>query len=430
VLDCLGHLSAGGFDVIEPTEMAEAGWTQHVNDCADITLYPAANSWYMGANVPGKPRVFLPYCAGVDFYGVSLAEVVARDYLGFRLSGPGGSRCADGVVRRLQPDVEMVLMETAALNPPPMESMPVDEARAFYAQMLAPLPPGPNVGEIVDGVLPGAAGDLVYRLYRPPTPGPHPVVVYFHGGGYVLGNAISDDPLCRDLCVRSDAVIVSADYRHAPEHRFPAAIDDAMAAVRWVADNAEVLGGRPGQLAVFGFSAGGGIAAVVCQLARDLGGPNIMGQVLLAPCTSGDTTSPSFIENADGYGLTTPLMRWFYDHYVDPSDRSDPRVAPLRAADLSGLPPALVVTAEFDPLRDDGEAYAAALAAAGVPTEHVRARGHIHQSIAMVDLIVSGAPIRARMADALRRSYLERDAAVTFGAQRDRTVTFDGLAQV
>ena len=406
VLDCVGHLSAGGFDVIEPTDIAEAGWTQHVNDCADITLYPAANSWYIGANVPGKPRVFLPYCAGVDFYHLSLDEVVARDYLGFTLSGPNGSRCTDGVVRRLQPDVEMVLNEVAALQLPPLESMPAEDARAFYTQMFIARPPGPEVGEIVDGVLPGATGDLAYRLYRPSTPGPHSVVVYFHGGGYVLGDAIADDPMCRDLCVRSDTVVISADYRHAPEHRFPAAVDDAMAAVRWVADNAEALGGRSGQLAVCGWSAGGGIAAVVCRLVRDLGGPNIIGQVLLTPCTAGETTRASFAENADGYGLTTPLLRWFYDHYIDAADRSDPRFAPLRAADLSGLPPAMVVTAEFDPLRDDGDAYAAALAAAGVPTEHVRARGHTHQSVSMVDVVISGAPIRARMADSLRSFFV------------------------
>jgi cation diffusion facilitator CzcD-associated flavoprotein CzcO/acetyl esterase/lipase len=406
VLDCLGHLSARGFDVIEPTEMAEAGWTQHVNDCADITLWPTANSWYMGANVPGKPRVFLPYCAGLDFYTASCDEVVARDYLGFRLSGPSASRCNDGVVRRLQPDVEMVLNEVAALNLPPFESMAVDDARALYMQMSMARPPGPDVGEIVDGVLPGAAGDLVYRLYRPPTPGPHPIVVYFHGGGYVLGDAISDDPLCRDLCVRSDAVVISADYRHAPEHRFPAAVDDAMAAVHWVADNAQALGGRPGRLAVCGWSAGGGIAAVVCRLARDAGGPNIMGQALLTPLTAGDMTRASFAENADGYGLTTPLVRWFCDNYIDAADRSDPRFAPLRAVDLAGLPPAIVVTAEFDPLRDDGDAYAAALDAAGVPAEHVRARGHTHQSVTMVDVVISGAPVRARMADALRRFFV------------------------
>jgi acetyl esterase/lipase len=287
-----------------------------------------------------------------------------------------------------------------------MESMAVEDARAFYLQMSAALPPGPDVGEIVDGVLPGATGDLAYRLYRPPTPGPHPIVVYFHGGGCVLGDAISDDPLCRDLCARSDAVVISADYRHAPEHRFPAAVDDAMAAVQWVADNAQALGGTPGQLAVCGWSAGGGIATVVCRLARDMGGPTIVGQALLTPPTSGDTTRRSFVENADGYGLTTPLVRWFYDHYIDAADRSDPRFAPLRAADLSGLPPAIVVTAEFDPLRDDGEAYAAALEAAGVPTEHVRARGHTHQSVAMVDVVISGAPVRARMADALRRFFV------------------------
>jgi len=403
VLDCLGHLSACGFDVIEPTEMAEAGWTQHVNDCADITLYPAANSWYMGANVPGKPRVFLPYCAGFDFYCTSCDEVVAHDYLGFRLSGPNGWRCNDGVVRRLQPDVERVLDAAAALNLPPMESMAVEDARTFYTQMSMTRPPGPDVGEIVDGVLPGATGDLFYRLYRPSTPGPHPIVVYFHGGGYVLGDANSDDPLCRDLCVRSDAVVISADYRHAPEHRFPAAVDDARAVVQWVADNAQALGGRPGQLAVCGWSAGGGIAAVVCRLVRDMGGPNILGQALLTPVTAGDMTRASFAENADGYGLTTPLLRWFYDHYIDAADRSDPRFAPLCAGDLSGLPPAIVVTAEFDPLRDDGEAYAAALHAAGVPTEHVRARGHTHQSVTMVDVVISGAPVRARMADALRR---------------------------
>ena len=288
---------------------------------------------------------------------------------------------------------------------PLMESMTAPEARAFYLQMLAERPPGPDVGEIVDGVFPGATGDLAYRLYRPPTPGPHPIVVYFHGGGWVVGDALSDDPLCRDLCLRSDAIIVSADYRHAPEHPFPAAVDDALAAVRWVADNAEALGGRPDWLAVCGWSAGAGLTAVVCQLARDMGGPHIVGQVLLTPPTSGGTALASFTENADGYLLTTPLTLWFYDHYIDEANRRDPRFAPLRANDLAGLPPALVVTAEFDPLRDDGRAYAAALTAASVPTEHIGARGHTHHSVTMVDVVISGALIRAQMAVALRRFF-------------------------
>jgi acetyl esterase/lipase len=280
--------------------------------------------------------------------------------------------------------------------------LPPEQARALMSEMNLARPPGPDVGEIADGTLPGAAGPLAYRLYRPASPGPHPVVVYFHGGGWVLGDHISDDPLCRDLCVRSDALIVSVDYRHAPEHRFPAALEDGWAAARWVAEHAQELGGIPGRLAVCGWSAGAGIATVVCRLARDTGWPTIVGQALVTPVVDSDLSRGSYAENADGYGLTAPLMQWFFDHYADPEVRSDPRIAPLRTPDLSGLPPALVVTAEFDPLRDEGDAYAEALAAAGVPTQHVRARGHTHLSLTMVDVVVSGAPIRAQIADALR----------------------------
>jgi acetyl esterase/lipase len=175
-----------------------------------------------------------------------------------------------------------------------------------------------------------------------------------------------------------------------------------MAAIRWADENAEALGGKPGQLAVCGWSAGAGLAAVTCLLARDAGGPNIIGQVLLTPAIGADTTRPSLTENGENYGLTAALLRWLYDHYIDAADRADFRFAPEHAVDLSGLPPAIVVTAEFDPLRDEGDAYAAALEAAGVATEHIRARGHTHQSITMVDMVISGAPVRARIADALR----------------------------
>ena len=173
-------------------------------------------------------------------------------------------------------------------------------------------------------MLPGAAGDLDYRLYRPAGDGPHPIVAYFHGGGWVLGSHDSDDPFCRDLCVRTDAVIVSVDYRHAPEARFPAAADDGFAAVQWIAAHAQELGGVPGQLAVAGWSAGANVAAVVCQMARDAGGPAIAGQLLLTPVTDCDLTRASYVENADGYILTTPLMEWFWDHYADPADRTRP----------------------------------------------------------------------------------------------------------
>ena len=405
VANCLAHLRSQGLATIEPTPAAEAGWVTHVNDCANITLFPSADSWYMGANVPGKPRVFLPYVGGVDAYRQACDEVVAAGYLGLSMSGPQGSRCQDGVVRRLQPDMAMVLQMMAGMGLPSFDSLPVDQARGLLAQLSAARPPGPEVGEIVDGSLPGpsdSSGALAWRLYRPASPGPHPVVVYFHGGGWVLGSQESDDPLCRDLCQRSGALIVSVDYRHAPEARFPAAADDGLAAVRWVAAHAAELGGIPGPLAVAGWSAGANVAAVACQSARDAGGPAICGQLLLTPVTDCKMDTPSYVENADGYVLTADLMRWFWDHYADPADRSHPKASPLRAADLSGLPPAFVMTAQFDPLRDEGIAYAQALAAAGVPVQQTTARGHTHTSMTMVDVVVSGVGPRAEMGRALR----------------------------
>jgi acetyl esterase/lipase len=249
-------------------------------------------------------------------------------------------------------------------------------------------------------VLPGPAGDLDYRLYRPDTPGPHPLVVYYHGGGWVLGSHDSDDPLCRDLCARSGAIIVSVDYRHGPEARFPAAHDDAWAALRWVAEHPTELGGIPGQLAVAGWSAGGNLAAVVAQQARAAGGPEIAGQLLVTPVTDSDLSRSSYRENADGYVLTKPLMEWFFDHYVDEADRKDTRIAPLHG-DLTGLPPAVVITGEFDPLRDEGNAYAEALERAGNQVELIPARGHTHTSMTMVDVVLSGAQYRAKMAEAI-----------------------------
>ncbi|MDH5290409.1 MAG: alpha/beta hydrolase, partial [Acidimicrobiia bacterium] len=193
--------------------------------------------------------------------------------------------------------------------------------------------------------------------------------------------------------------------RHAPQDRFPAAVDDALVALRWVADNAAALGGDPNRLAVAGWSAGGNQAAVVSQLARDAGGPAIGAQLLLTPVTDFDLSRPSYNENADGYVLTRPLMEWFADHYVDAADRADPRAAPLRAASLADLPPAIVVTAQLDPLRDEGFAYAEAMAAAGVAVEHIRAKGHTHTSLTMIDVVASGVPVREQMAESLRKLW-------------------------
>jgi len=402
IVDCLDHLRSNGFDVVEATPTAEESWGQHVNDCADLTLFPRAASWYMGANVPGKPRVILPYVGGVGPYRKACVEVVDRGYLGFVLSGGGRVHHNDGIVRRLQPDVAALLEAREALNLPDVAGAPVEVVRAHTAALAAGRPPGPEVGELVDGTLPGPAGDLVYRLFRPESDGPHGVVVYFHGGGWVVGSHDSDDPFCRDLCARSDALVVSVGYRLAPEAPFPAAVEDGLAAVDWIADHARELGGIPGALAVCGWSAGGNIAAVVCRLARDAGRPAISGQVLLNPVTDADMTRVGYVENGTGFILTADLMRSFWDHYAPVEDRADPRASPLRATDLGGLPPALVVTCEFDPLRDEGAAYARALSAAGVAARHVDCRGQIHTSVIAVDVIRSAAAVRAEVASELR----------------------------
>lgn len=217
-----------------------------------------------------------------------------------------------------------------------------------------------------------------------------------------MGSYDIDDPFCRDLCVRSNAIILSVDYRHAPEARFPAAADDAFAAIQWIADHTAELGGIPGKLAVSGWSAGGNLAAVVCQMARDAGGPAISGQLLVTPVTDCDFTTASYNTNAEGYFLTKDLMGWFWDHYADPADRMNPKASPLRAESLAGLPPAFVVTCEFDPLRDEGIAYAEALQSAGVPTGQLQCRGQIHTSLSLVDLVLSGASARESMGAALR----------------------------
>ena len=410
ITDCLGDLREQGYTRIEPTETAEAAWGVHVNDCAAITLYEKTASWYMGANVPGKPRVFLPYVGGVGTYRETCDTVRADGYLGFQLRGPNGAQCRDGVVNRLQPDVSMVLKMMGEAGLPAFDSLSAADARALSNQIGEMNPPGPDVGDVRDGVYPGAAGELPYRLYLPESAGPHPIVAYFHGGGWVLGSHASDDAFCRDLCKRADVAVISLDYRHAPEAPFPAAPDDAWAALQWVAAHAADLGGDPECLIVAGWSAGGNLAAGVCQRARDENGPAIAGQLLVTPVVDCDFSRPSYEENGRGYGLTRDLMEWFWNHYATPDERTHPAASPIHSATLANLPPAAIFTSEFDPLRDEGAAYGEALAEAGVSVTHVPCRGHTHTSLTAVGTILSGAKIREQMADALR-SFVEETAS-------------------
>ena len=320
-----------GFTTIEATETAQAGWARHMADCSTLTLHRLANTWYTGANVPGKAQGVMPYTGGVGPYRSICDEVVSRGMLGFKLTGPNGAeQCNDGEIVRLQPDVRLVLEHAGGAE---SAADRVDGRRRARAPSSTEFnkgrPAGRPVGEIVDGTLHGADGPLPYRLYRPATPGPHPIVVYFHGGGWVLGDEQSDDPFCRDMCRRTGMIFVSVGYRHAPEHRFPAAAEDGYAATRWIAEHAAELGGRPGPLLVAGWSAGGNIAAVTCQLARDRGGPEIAGQLLVCPVTDCTFDRPSYNDNATGYFLTRSLMYWFWDLYCSPADRTDPRASPL-----------------------------------------------------------------------------------------------------
>ena len=217
-------------------------------------------------------------------------------------------------------------------------------------------------------------------MYTPEGEGPFPLMVFFHGSGFVVCDLDTHDGLCRNLCAGTNAVVVSVDYRLAPEHKFPAAPDDCLAATRWVAQNASSLRGDAARIMVAGDSAGGNLAAVTALRIRDEGGPALIGQLLIYPVTDYFQPGwPSMTENAEGYGLTRDGMIWFWNHYVrSAGDGVHPHASPLRAATLAGLPPALVVTAQYDPLRDEGEAYAEALREAGVPVESRRWDGVNH----------------------------------------------------
>lgn len=283
----------------------------------------------------------------------------------------------------LDPHLQGVLKMMADSGAKPISESSVEEAREAYRMLtvgsLLPEQVVP-VASVEDLQVPGAAGPLRARLYRPEGKGPWPTVVYFHGGGWVIGDLDTHDNMCRDICRGARAVVLSVDYRLAPEHPYPAGIDDALAAARWAAANLAELGGNK-VMGLAGDSAGGNFAAVVAQQLSDAGQAPAA-QLLLYPATD-DASIPyaSIEENAEGYFLEKASMEWFVGHYLaDPSKVAgvDPRLAPLRAADLGRLPPTLVVTAGFDPLRDAGRAYAAALVAAGVKAELIEGEGMIH----------------------------------------------------
>jgi acetyl esterase len=303
----------------------------------------------------------------------------------------------------LDPQARFLLDQLAAQNPPPLHELTPAQARAFFEATRPPVP-GEPVAAVENRRLPGPAGEIPVRLYVPEGAGATSgALVYFHGGGWVIGSLETHDNLCRVLANRSRARVVSVDYRLAPEHRWPAAAEDCYAVTCHLAEQGAALGIDGARLAVGGDSAGGNLAAVVALLARERGGPRLRHQLLIYPVTDHDFERPSYRENGEGYFLTTDAMRWFWDHYVpDRAQRDDWRAAPLRAEKLAGLPPATVVTAEYDPLRDEGEAYAARLREAGVPTTLTRVDGQIHGFVSMLDLLEAGRRTAGQLGAILR----------------------------
>ncbi|MFT4067810.1 alpha/beta hydrolase [Paraburkholderia sp.] len=265
----------------------------------------------------------------------------------------------------LDPEIAAVLKDLEYA--PPMETLSVDALRKALAY--PPLDRRTAVGEIVDFDLPLEGRVLAARLYRPQVTQSDGVTVFFHGGGFVIGNLDTHDHVCRDLCAGSGAAVIAVDYRLAPEHRFPAAVDDCFDAVHWIARHARSLSLDPSRIVVAGDSTGGNLAAVTALRIREEGGPSLRAQVLVYPVTNYHTPpTRSYIENQSGYPLTRAAMIRFWNDYVaNERDAIHPHACPLRARSLAGLPRALVVTAGFDPLRDEGEAYANRLFDAGVP---------------------------------------------------------------
>jgi acetyl esterase len=270
-----------------------------------------------------------------------------------------------------------------------------------------PLP----VWKVDDFDIPGPAGALPIRLYRPSSAPRLGLLIYFHGGGWVTGGLDSHDGVCRGLARAAGCMVASVGYRLAPEHKYPAAVDDAYAAATWLAAHAGELGGDPTRIAVGGDSAGGNLATVVARLLRDRGGPSPALQLLIYPVTDFDFETDSYRTYARGYHLGRDLMIWFRDMYLeDPVQVDDPCVAPLRCDDLTGLPPALVITAECDPLCDEGERYADRLRTAGVPVTYTRYDGMVHSFFGLSGVLDAAADAVEQAAAALRAAFSHDDA--------------------
>ncbi|MEA2649735.1 MAG: acetyl esterase [Candidatus Binataceae bacterium] len=304
----------------------------------------------------------------------------------------------------LDPDMKTLLDQMAAAKLQSFHQMTPAAAREQMKRRVAAGDPVP-VGRVEDRMIPGPNGEIPIRIYTPDGTGPFGALVYFHGGGWVVGNIEMTDQPCRMITKAAGCVTVSADYRLAPEHKFPAGPEDCYAATKWVADNATALGCDPSRIAVGGTSAGANLAAAVALMARDRSAPNVAYQLLVYPATRRELDTPSHKQFAtDGYYILSRAdMEWFWGHYLaSEADAANPYACPARAKSLAGLPPALVITAEFDPLRDEGESYAARLREEGVATVLKRYDGVTHGFFGMPSVVEKSRVAIAEASAALR----------------------------
>lgn len=304
----------------------------------------------------------------------------------------------------LDPQVKIILEEDAAkVLPTLIEFSPV-EARKQMADLAPPVDPLLMVDRVEDRRIKGPDGEIPVRLYYPEGNPPYPVLVYFHGGGWVIGDLDSHHAICHAISKTSDCLVAAVDYRLAPEHPFPAPVEDAYAATCWVAENADAIQADAGRIAIGGDSAGGTQATVVAMMARDRSGPQIALQVLIYPITDYYFETSSYLKNADGYMLTRDLMMWFWKHYLKNDEITDhPYVSPLRAENLGKLPDALVLTAQYDPLCDEGQAYAGRLQEAGGHVKLTRYDGMIHGFFRMTSRLDKARQALNEVAAALKR---------------------------
>lgn len=304
----------------------------------------------------------------------------------------------------LNPEVAQLLAIMEEAGAPPTAESPVPLARMATDAFPDMQGEAEEVASVENRQIPGPDGDVPVRIYTPAGDGPRPLIMFYHGGGWVIGDLETVDKPCRTLANRTGAVVISVDYRLAPEHAAPAAFDDCYAATVWAAEHADDLGVDASKIVVSGDSAGGNLAAAVAQAVRDRGGPALAGQALIYPVTNYDWSSPSLEENADGYLLTRSSMQWFWAHYLGAEDLTgNPYVCPARAESLADLAPAFVGTCEFDPLRDEGEAYAVSLKDAGVEVTAKRYDGMIHGVFWLLGVVPSAQPFMDDVVDFVKR---------------------------